>query len=336
MTTLCVRLTLRSPLGTPLGADTLFGHLCWGIVYHEGADALTELLAQMDGPDPPLVISDPLPAGYVPAPVLPPPASESYDKLFAELATAGTEPVTAHDRIRTVSRHAWLPAQSWEQVAAACDAAAVAQAQLAAGSPEPLLPIPATVAHNTIDRLADRPREPGGLFFEESLYPPHGGCPYDVWVRTSLEARRVEQLFTWALEGGYGRDAGTGKGRLTVDAVAPIELLDVSQPNAVMTLGTCVPAAENPVAGYWNIDVRHGKLGGPWAHDTSADQAGVFKRPVIFLARGAVFHAAEPHPILGRMVHDVHPTRTEVVTYGYTLTLPLRLTEEALPCQPTA
>ncbi|MGB9626624.1 MAG: hypothetical protein ACPMAQ_17350 [Phycisphaerae bacterium] len=53
MNTYRLTLTLRSPLGTPLSADTLWGHVCWGIVYHEGPAALQQFLAEMAGPSPP-------------------------------------------------------------------------------------------------------------------------------------------------------------------------------------------------------------------------------------------------------------------------------------------
>jgi CRISPR/Cas system CSM-associated protein Csm4 (group 5 of RAMP superfamily) len=142
---------------------------------------------------------------------------------------------------------------------------------------------------------------------------------------------------SWGLAGGYGRDAGVGFGRLDVLSVEPAELPTVPQPNAIMTLGTCVPAADDPTEGLWNIDVRHGRLGGAWARMTDPeDQSGVFKYPVVFLGRGAVFRTDQPRPIMGRLVRNVHPTRPEVVTCGYTLTLPVHLSEEAIPCLPTA
>lgn len=35
-----VEITPRSPWGTPLQADTLFGHLCWALAYTQGGKAL--------------------------------------------------------------------------------------------------------------------------------------------------------------------------------------------------------------------------------------------------------------------------------------------------------
>ena len=81
MPTYRIDLELRSALSTPLSADTLWGHVCWGIRYQSGREVLEEWLARYDTGPPPLVMSDPLPAGYWPRPVLPPmPRSETPPK----------------------------------------------------------------------------------------------------------------------------------------------------------------------------------------------------------------------------------------------------------------
>jgi CRISPR-associated protein Csm4 len=336
MNTFRVRLTLRSPLGTPLVADTLFGHLCWGIAYHKGPQAVTDFLAGMSGPEPPLVISDPLCADHWPTPALPGLPPDAEDKLLAQLEQTRGSPLAAHDHLRELFRRPWLPHEIWSDVSGQLDFAAIIRALLQKDPAPPASLAFATVAHNTINRLSGQTLEEGGFFFDRQEFPTDGSA-YDVWVRTSFDADRVSQLFEWGLAGGYGRDGSTGKGRLTVEAVEPLVLPSVDGPNAVMTLGTCAPAAADPADGCWNLDVRHGKLGGPLAlHAGEDDQTPVFKKPVVLLARGAIVMTSQPRPIVGRIVKDVHPTRPEVVTCGLTLTLPVRLTEEAFPCPLTA
>ncbi|RMF85078.1 MAG: hypothetical protein D6744_02000 [Planctomycetota bacterium] len=327
-----VKLRLSSPLGTPLVADTLFGHLCWGLALHEGEQALADLLCEMKSGEPPLVISDPLPEGFLPAPVLPQPAAEAYDDLIDELRRAGCSTIEAHDRARQALRTEWIPLDAWSAVADNLDPTTIARVALRSET-QAQLPVSATVSHNTIDRLTGRPREEGGLFFDELSFPPEN-CRYEVWVRTRFSADRLRQLFEWALEGGYGRDASTGKGRLEILDVADTEPLGATAPNGFVTMGVCAPDAGDPVDGYWRAEVRHGRLGGPWAV-AGEDQSTVFKYPVILLARGAVFRCDQPPAFLGRVVPDVHPTRPEVVTYALTLTMPVRLTKEAFPCQHT-
>src|SRR5438094_3308698 len=66
-----VEITPRSPWGTPLQVDTLFGHLCWALTYTQGETALRDFLQAFDGPSPPLVLSNGFPKGCLPRPLFP-------------------------------------------------------------------------------------------------------------------------------------------------------------------------------------------------------------------------------------------------------------------------
>ncbi len=319
-------------------ADTLFGHLCWGLAYHEGPDAVRDFLEATAGPTPPLVISDPLPAGHWPMPVVPPPQPAAYEALLDRVSAGDpSQRVGAHDTVRRLQRRSWVPHDVWSDIAASLDARRLVEALLARRTPPRPELVGAKVAHNTINRLTGRVRDEGGFFFDRQDFPADP-VDYDVWVGSPYETARVRQVFEWGLEGGYGRDAGTGLGHLTVEAVEPANLPTErsATPNAVMTLGACVPDVEDPCRGFWNIDVRHGKLGGAWAAIQDEDASTAFKFPVVFLACGAVLLTDQQRPVIGRVVRNVHPTRPEVVTNGRTLTLPLRLSEEAQACLPTA
>ncbi|MFW5652924.1 MAG: hypothetical protein ACOC0P_02660, partial [Planctomycetota bacterium] len=109
MKTYRVQLHLKSALATPLAADTLWGHIAWGIRYADGEDRLKSWLntydeaaaradaGSMSALEPPLVISDPLPAGWSPVPKLPPPPRP------AELPS-----VNEVDAAKRMSRRKWL------------------------------------------------------------------------------------------------------------------------------------------------------------------------------------------------------------------------------------
>lgn len=334
MTVYRIQLALRSPLGTPLVADTLFGHLCWGIVYHEGQAALRDFLAAMDNDDPPLVISDPLPTSYWPMPVLPSPLSAEIDEVVAKLDWGNLDVVTRRDRSRELLRRSWVPNESWLGLSSSLSSQSVIEALAASEAPQAAEPIAASVPHNTIHRLSGQSLEEGGLHFDRQFFPP-APLGYDVWARTSLTAERLQDLFEWGLESGYGRDGSAGKGHLTVEEVSPCELPTTNDANAVMALGVFAPRRSDPTNGLWNLEIRQGKLGGAFATSTSDDQAGVFKYPVVLLRRGAILLANKPTPTLGRMVRNVHPTRPEIVTYAQTLTLPVRLSQEARQCLDT-
>ncbi|MGC8764836.1 MAG: type III-A CRISPR-associated RAMP protein Csm4 [Brevinematia bacterium] len=84
MKTFIVKLIIRSPLATPLQADTLFGHICWGIVYNKGEKELEDFLNSYDK-NPPLILSNAFPVGLLPKPVLKPAMPQSADSIEGEL-----------------------------------------------------------------------------------------------------------------------------------------------------------------------------------------------------------------------------------------------------------
>jgi len=106
MTTYKVTLELRSSLGTPLAADTLWGHIAWGIRYREGESALLAWLDRYDQPEPPLVISNPLPAGFFPRPQIPPPFVSNQDHT-REKAT----------EFKRLAKLPWIDHKAWATVA---------------------------------------------------------------------------------------------------------------------------------------------------------------------------------------------------------------------------
>lgn len=330
MDTFKLTLELRSPLGTPLAADTLFGHLCWGIVYHEGQQALAQFLQQMDSPEPPLVISDPLPAGFLPTPSLPAPPPAWMAPLAKTLGKADKqvdkgEWIDGHDILKKWLKRRWIADDDFAAVVDSFGWQDIIQKWMKTGTGKDLPGPPAAknapVAHNTINRLTNHTLDEGGLFFQKNTY--HAGNPrYDLWVRSTLPLDRVRQLLEWALEGGYGRDASVGLGHLVITDAAPANLPAAKQPNAMLTLGPCTPAPDDPTQGHWKVLTRFGKLGGPWAKSDDQQNNTPFKYPLLMLETAAVLFGP-PRPFIGRIVHNVHPVRSEVVHYGYALTIPV-------------
>lgn len=80
-----IKLKVYTALGTRLSADTLFGHLCWALRYHEGEATLTEFLRAYADGEPPLLLSDPFPEGYWPLPPLPRPTPKQEEGLLKKI-----------------------------------------------------------------------------------------------------------------------------------------------------------------------------------------------------------------------------------------------------------
>jgi len=341
-----LRLTLKGRLGTPLVGDTLFGHLCWGIVYWEGTAALERFLDAMRSPEPPLVIGDPCPAGFLPMPLLPPAdlaeaarmealaASKSLDEeagggAAAEPSPAADPRLAAHDRLKRFRKRRWLPVEALARCADDLTAEGLLAADLDRGAEPPVL-VPAAVAHNTLNRLTGHTAEEGGLFVQTEYFPDGPEAAFDLYLLSTLDPPRIRTLFEQGLAGGYGADAATGKGHLVVGDLDEAPWPAAREPNAALALGVFSPSAEDPARGFWRTEVRFGKVSGAWAGADDGPHPP-FKRPLVLLRAGAVL-APYRRPWLGRVVPNVHPTRTEVVTCALAPALPVRC--PALEAQP--
>jgi CRISPR-associated protein Csm4 len=307
MTYYKVILELISPLGTPLAADTLFGHLCWGLAMHEGDLAIGEFLAAMDSAEPPLLISDPFPRGYWPVPAIP------FEYQFSSGIQADRKKLTKTDWLHEKIFQPWQKNLCWSSLP---DISKSKKPEYHRTS----------VAHVSVNRLTSGSMDTNGLYFDEQIFvnsSENSNPEFEVYILTSLSKERIQQLFQWGLEGGYGRDSSVGLGHLIYKKIEPWSLPVTPSANALMTLGPMVPKKNDPTIGFWRLATRFGKLGGPLAM-TDDETLQPFKYPLTQLKTGAVF-LATGRSFLGRMVHNIHPQRPEVVQYGYALTLPIQL-----------
>lgn len=67
-----LQITLSSSISTPLQSDTIWGHICWAIRYLKDESILKDFIRSYSKNEPPFIISNAFPEGYLPFPVLPP------------------------------------------------------------------------------------------------------------------------------------------------------------------------------------------------------------------------------------------------------------------------
>jgi len=168
----------------------------------------------------------------------------------------------------------------------------------------------------------------GGIFFTEEYFFVPDTNVFDMYVLSEYTDEMLQETLNAALEGGYGRDKSTGKGIIEVVCVKPACLPKADNPNAVMLLGPCVPAASDPVRGFWTIKAKQGKLGGHWAVTEHYR-----KKTVMMLQAGSLLLTDSPKSFYGSIVHKVHNTLPEVVHYGLAMALPLTAASELLNLQ---
>jgi CRISPR/Cas system CSM-associated protein Csm4 (group 5 of RAMP superfamily) len=310
------------------------------MVYQQGESALQDFLEQMGSSQPPLILADPFPAGYLPMPVLPNLAASQHRWFTEQIRQMGCEEVSrktgyqfpggssgnptrpeAFDVIKKLTKIKWIPREIFHDCQDGLSFESLFEKIVNQGIKQPVFLQQSLVPHNVVDRLGGGTVEGGIFFTENSFYPDD--FQFDLLAGTeSYTADELQLMLTEALQGGYGRDKSTGCGTIEVGKVAPVNMVSIDNADAVMLLGPCVPAADNPTDGYWQIRGKAGKLGGHWAIDHHPD-----KHTIMMLTAGSVLLTDQPCLFYGRMVSDVHPYLDEVVHYGLAPALPVRISE---------
>lgn len=289
MNTYKARITVHGRLLTPLRADTIFGHIAWGIARHEGPAAVEAFLDSRES-EPRLVVSSAFPVGCLPMPLLPMDAARPSDaKSYAQL--------------KRVKRFRYVPASALAggQVATRSSLSEAAATLLHAERVELTL-------HNTVDRRGGGTLEATGLYQQRESWharknPKTGDwnpAPMDIHILSGFDQERLLTLLGWAFEAGFGAKSSTGAGRIELSGIEPSSL--PLEGNRAMALGPFAmqnpPEIRNLRAG---IFVRHGKLGQEFGAVMNP-----FKRPILFFEEGATFEPSDEKPYIGCMVQGIH------------------------------
>lgn len=311
-------LELRSALGTPLAADTLWGHIAWGIRYSHGEAALTEWLDRYDTASPPLIISDPFPAGYWPRPILP------------GIALSDTPPTPLQaDRMKSLEKHSWISHAAWKGISTSVSPEFVLDA---VDGSQPFAGASINVVRAGINRLTGGTlqTEGGALFSSQQTYFRDQPL-FDVWVQSPESALQVREWFEFGLSGGYGRDASSGLGHLVLKQIDVEEIPCPPNSNAVIILAPAVPKRTDPCRGFFKMGLRHGRLGGDFSIGELPGGSMVRqKRPVQCLLPGTVLLTNDVVRSIGRVLSGVHPEVESIRHYGMAPALPCQLASDVL------
>ena len=319
-----VRLTLEGPISTPLHSGTIFGHLCWAMRHIDGEDALSRWLAQQAHD--PLLVSDGLPAGCLPRPLLAP-------KTIGLALKPG--------EVKKLRKTPFLPLTDFLELRSGLDEERLIerlrlgfaeQGECRRRRPDRLIGV--RVAHNTINRHTARTPDSGGLYFTDEQWPAAAGAEFDVYVHTSMPAPKLGELFSLVGEWGFGKDSSTGRGRFRVEILSPAGgLFDFPEANRRLSLSHGV-LTENMADPRYRLETHYGKLGSLWANTKvhfspgggeggRLKAAGPFKHPITLLKPGATFRPVDGGPY-GCMLAGVHPAKKEVRHNALHLTVPYR------------
>jgi CRISPR-associated protein Csm4 len=123
---------------------------------------------------------------------------------------------------------------------------------------------------------------------------------------------------------GFGRDASAGLGRFQVKSLVEIDWPEMENGHQLcLTLGPCVPDMQKFARCYCTPFTRYGRHGG--SHAVSSIP---FKKPVVMADEGAIMIPGEPQKVdgcyLGTGVSGISFAEKNTVMQGYSLFLPCR------------
>lgn len=267
MQTLCYTLRPLSAFGTPLAGDTLFGQLCWTLRHQLGNARLHELLQAYTSGEPFLVVSDALPAGYVPLPSVP-------SSLWQQPANA--------DR-KVLKKKRWLPMTALPQPFAQWQAHAKSDSEVAPQTER-------AQPHNTINRQTGTTGEGQFAPYAVPQIWFHPAMRFDLHVvldETRFSQAELSAALDYMGASGFGRDASIGLGKFErVGDAADTTWPTIAEANSYLTLGPCAPQGQGfcPVHSTYQVATRFGRHG-----DAAVQSGQPFKRPVLLAKAGGVF-----------------------------------------------
>lgn len=299
MKTYRLRLKPLAPWATPWHADTLFSALAWQVARRAGEDSLRRMIDAFAEGDPPFVLSDGFPEGWLPCPLSTPLQLLADSTVKHKLPAWITE---EQFRILITNPAPLLPRNSWH--------APVAFSR---------------TLHAPIDRSLGTTGGKGNPFEVESwhLHPAEPTSPKHlvVFVRTETWLDRVVDLFQSLSSEGFGKKRSAGRGAFQlVGDPETCEWMDHNDAaDGYISLSHFIPASNDPTDGRWSLLVKYPKF------SPGVPANSPFKGRVLMLCPGSVFRASAPiRPFYGRIVKGIFHNFPAAVQYGLAFSVPIR------------
>ncbi|HHW20436.1 type III-A CRISPR-associated RAMP protein Csm4 [Thermodesulfovibrio thiophilus] len=328
-----------SGFGTPIKGDTLFGHICWHLVYDDKilGMSLTKLLADY-ATNPFLVVSSAYPNldnGYaLKRPDLP------LDKLFN---FSNLEQSDIIKKRKDFKKKIWMHVIKGQHITTSkSDKLYLSDSELfekltnfrnseiqrqlrKTGVKSFILDY--TQPHNTINRLTGTTGEGqfAPYFVDYFMYTPDAELVIFVGLREDISIEQLIEVIKKVGETGFGKDASTGFGRFMVIEYKEIDLFSMGSenPNACYTLAPCVPEKNIFTKMFFTPFIRFGRHG-----DILAKSKNPFKNPVIMADEGAVFIPVgdmPDKPYIGTPIFNISKVEPDAVSQGYSLYIPIKM-----------
>lgn len=339
MKTFEIIIKLLSGFGTPIKGDTLFGHICWHLVYDDKilGMSLGKLIADY-ATNPFLVVSSAYPnldnVYALKRPDLP------LDKLFD---FSNVDKADIIKKRKDLKKKRWMCLIKGQQIKTLkSDKLYLSDSELFENlinyrNPEmqrflrktdvKSFILDYTQPHNTINRLTGTTGEGqfAPYFVDYFMYPPDAELVIFAGLREDISIEQLMEVIKKIGETGFGKDASIGFGRFMVVEYKEIDLFSMGSenPNACYTLAPCVPEKNIFTRMFFTPFIRFGRHG-----DILAKSKNPFKNPVIMADEGAVLIPDRNIPdrsYIGTSVVNISKVEPDAVSQGYSLYIPIKV-----------
>lgn len=288
-----VKFELKSYFSTPLMSDTLFGHICWGVLYNDGEKALLNFLEE-NRQKPKLLLSDGFPQNYLPMPLLKPDKGEDVNEQKDRKKYA--ENKKYRKKVRYIKKDFIFEGKkiSFKKVCEDFEKGNTDELKIRA-HPE-FIKVMRT--RNVIDRYTQTATD-GGLFSVDEIYL-QGEKIVDLYAVTEYEKDVLKKYINFGIQRGYGADKSTGAGIFEIKSIE--ETAFPEKGDYLLALSSFIPS-ENEILEDLRAEImtKFGKIG-----DNHDFFQVPFKKPMIMFRAGASFMARENDIYAGRMLEGIH------------------------------
>jgi len=284
-------ITQQTEFATPLRGDTLFGQLCWMIVFKYGEERLKKLLESYEI-TPFLVVSDAFAKGYLPKPKMPSKClnenledkKENRKKVWLslkDLQSGNYQNAKKDEEIKNIDKEL-------------------------------------ESMHNSLNY---KTFHTDGDDFAPYALKNYRFSPKDIYFyidENLFSKNELKEILTLLSSYGYGKDNTIGKGRFSFDKIDEITIKKDSK--TVMALSPFSPQNLEVEKIFYETFTRFGKLGANRAYKNP------FKKPILLAKSASVVKLKKPlqKPIIGKAISGIEKTYKDVVHQGYAIAIPIK------------
>lgn len=339
MKTFRVVIKIQSSFITPFHSDTIFGSLCWALRYLKGEDSLLSFLTEYQNSEPPLLVSNGFPLGFLPRPILPELNLVQFRNVLAHKSIEDLTEIEISNLIKRLKKIKFIPEIFYRNHQDGFSQEDVIKEYLNGKMENYPYWQSELYYHNSINRLTGKPVEEGGFFFQEEYILHNPDKDLSIIADTNnnkiqlflkgdyFSQEELLSLFQFISFSGFGKNKSTGKGRLKIVDIDEFTLPNAIIPNAFIALSLFVPTEEDPAKGYYQSMVKYGKLGGSLTKSIlSQNGHQPFKKPLLMFEPGSLFFSNSLNEYYGSLIENIHLDK-QVKHYAYAFPLGVRINE---------